>query len=310
MNGYWLSRGGNSDPEGPFAASQLRSMWSNGIFTDADKLCADGTDEWMPASAIMGEIAQEVKPPQPPFSPPSYEQPELVVRKAHRKASRETNRQSHLLTILAIVLILLGTVGLAALGSSALIATAAGIVVMAIAMLARPVSWSCSRCGAVIQKTSRSCPTCRAELSFPSTNKRNIILATAALTIGVAATVALLFLASRSWQSPSRDSTFAADYSLKKWVRGHYAEQGVQLKDFGPPLPWKDYHLRLVNIKVPKASGDVVVLTLVAEMNRDDSDVLYTWTAKEWCKIYRTSVEAQHTYRDTAEQIAKVADSH
>lgn len=54
---YWLSRAGATQAEGPFAARQLQTMWSNGQISAADQVCpTDVPESWLPAQMVIDEI--------------------------------------------------------------------------------------------------------------------------------------------------------------------------------------------------------------------------------------------------------------
>ena len=55
MTLYWLSRGDES-PRGPLLLSQLKLMQAQGRVAGEDMVCAEGSEDWQPVAALLGEV--------------------------------------------------------------------------------------------------------------------------------------------------------------------------------------------------------------------------------------------------------------
>ena len=63
---YWLSVG-DGKTYGPFELEQIRQMQAEGRVPPMSQLCAEGRQEWVPASQVLGGGV----PPAPTFVPPA-----------------------------------------------------------------------------------------------------------------------------------------------------------------------------------------------------------------------------------------------
>jgi len=138
LQAYWLSRSGGA-PEGPFAESQLRSMWVHGLFSTADELCADGSEDWMPAGWVMDSME----------APPTVAAPLVMPGDAPpvKKRQRRPN---------AGVCWFCGILGLVLL----FFFWPVGLLLLVVALLCDKKITSCCGCGNTVPSSSELCPSC------------------------------------------------------------------------------------------------------------------------------------------------------
>ncbi len=108
MNAYWLSRNGMA-AEGPFAESQLLSMWRLGQFAAHDQLCLNQTEDWMKASIVMQGIEEDTERRLREAMPPQQiarVREDLVARSEKPKKTTSSFSLLRVIVLLAILLII------------------------------------------------------------------------------------------------------------------------------------------------------------------------------------------------------------
>ena len=65
---FWLSHG-DGQVHGPYEIEELRGYVAQGRVTSATQLCQDGTNNWVPASSVLG-VGLTGVPPTTPMAPP------------------------------------------------------------------------------------------------------------------------------------------------------------------------------------------------------------------------------------------------
>jgi hypothetical protein len=60
---YWIFKDGKA--LGPYAESQLRTMWQNGIITADAICCKEGDEAWLPVSSVVIGEKSVSAPPRP-----------------------------------------------------------------------------------------------------------------------------------------------------------------------------------------------------------------------------------------------------
>jgi hypothetical protein len=61
---FWIFKDGAT--QGPYAESQLRTMWQNGIITADVLCCREGGEDWVPVSTIAGDSSPATAPKSSP----------------------------------------------------------------------------------------------------------------------------------------------------------------------------------------------------------------------------------------------------
>lgn len=67
---YWLSNG-DGQVYGPYTVEELRGFVADGRVTNSSQLCQEGTNDWVPATAMLGVGLAGVPPTAPMAVPPS-----------------------------------------------------------------------------------------------------------------------------------------------------------------------------------------------------------------------------------------------
>jgi len=67
---YWLSNG-DGQVYGPYTVEELRGFVADGGVTNSSQLCQEGTNDWVPATAMLGVGLAGVPPTAPMAVPPS-----------------------------------------------------------------------------------------------------------------------------------------------------------------------------------------------------------------------------------------------
>jgi len=56
MNGYYISKAGDVEPEGPYTVGQVVAMWNNGALKSDAQICEEGTGEWQELKYKIHEL--------------------------------------------------------------------------------------------------------------------------------------------------------------------------------------------------------------------------------------------------------------
>lgn len=141
---YWLSRDGNSSPEGPYSITQLRAMYAAGQVTALAKVCRSGEDLW-----LMLEDELESGAPQLPSSPlRAADLPRFGRVKSVKKSG-----------CAAIFLFFCGVGMCFVFFPIGLL-----LIIAAFVIDLSNGDYVCSECGNKLMKSSSICPACKASL--------------------------------------------------------------------------------------------------------------------------------------------------
>lgn len=140
---YYLARSTSNEVSGPFAEGRLVAMADAGDIDVGDQLAMHGTNDWLPADAVLYGIRMSID--------------EAKAMRSVRSSRRVRRRPMFVASMMMIAL---------GLGLMFVFSGWLGVIVLATGVLIDQPRWTCGGCGNEVEQLSVRCPVCACVLSW------------------------------------------------------------------------------------------------------------------------------------------------